>query len=218
MSDSKNYIGKAYGYIRVSTEDQNLDRQIDEMGKLGIPENRIYSDKSSGKDFERVSYQYLKKVLEEGDTLVIKSLDRLGRNRTEVKKEWESVINRKINIRVLDMPILNRKYVKGDPVNELIHNLVFEIISWVDEEQRRRIKESQKEGIAAAKKRGKHLGRPKLNLNSLSEEKVQKLQYLYPVWKSNDITAVHFAKELELKKSSFYKLIKQYEEELNNIT
>jgi DNA invertase Pin-like site-specific DNA recombinase len=208
-------VGKTVAYIRVSSKEQNLDRQKDEMLKLEIPDKYIYEDKSTGSDFDRIGYQYMKKSLEPTDTLVIKSLDRLGRNQKEVKAEWEWFKNNEINIRVLDMPILNRTYNENNEIdksiNELIRNLVFEIITWTDQEQRRRIKASQKEGIAAAKRAGKHLGRPKFTFNSLTDENKTKFNELYSKWKNNEITAVTFMREMDLKKNTFYKLIKEYE-------
>lgn len=211
-------MGKTVGYIRVSSKDQNLDRQRDEMLKIEIEERHIYEDKESGKDFERIGYQYMKRALESFDTVVIKSLDRLGRNQEEVRKEWEWFAKNKINVRVLDMPILNREYKEDNEVdqsiNELIRNLVFEVITWTDQEHRRRINESQREGIAAARIRGVHLGRPKIDLSTLSEEQLTALKTHYSAWKEGVITAVAFAKELKLKKNTFYKIIKQYEETL----
>ncbi|MFB9759124.1 recombinase family protein [Ectobacillus funiculus] len=163
-----------------------------------------------------LGYQYMKKSIEQGDTLVIKSLDRLGRNQKEVRKEWEWYKDNKINIRVLDMPVLNREYKDENEIdksiNDLIRNLVFEIISWTDEETRRRIKSSQREGIEAAKRLGEHLGRPKIELATLSKEQLSILIEQYTIWKNGDITGVAFADNLKLKKNSFYKIIKEYEE------
>ncbi|MEH7120914.1 recombinase family protein, partial [Neobacillus vireti] len=164
----------------------------------------------------RIGYQYMKKSLEPADTLVIKSLDRLGRNKNEVKKEWQWFMDNKINIRVLDMPVLNREYKEDDKmeqsINELIRNLVFEIISWTDEEHRRRIKAAQREGIEAAKKRNVHLGRPRIELSSLSIEQLEVLYENYALWKKGELKGVTFAEKLGLKKNSFYKIIKQFEE------
>lgn len=211
---------KTIAYARTSSVDQNLYRQRDEMLKLGIEEKYIYEDKQSGKDFERIGYQYMKKSIEPGDTLVIKSLDRLGRNQKAVRKEWQWYMDNRINIRVLDMPVLNRDYKEKNAVdqsiNELIRNLVFEIISWTDEEHRRRIKESQREGIDAAKKRNVHLGRPRIELSSLTEEQIEILDKNYGIWKKGEIKGVSFAEKLGLKKNSFYKILKEYEK--NGIT
>ena len=103
-------MSKTVAYIRVSSKEQNLDRQIEELKHLGISEKYIYQDKQSGKDFECIGYQYMKKSLEKGDTLVIKELDRIGRNQIELKKEWEYFKDNEINVRVLDMPALNIDY------------------------------------------------------------------------------------------------------------
>ncbi len=210
---------KTVAYIRVSTKDQNLQRQLDEMMKLGIEDKYIYEDKASGKDMDRIGYQYMKKSLECGDTLVIKSLDRLGRNQTDIKAEWQYFKENKINVRVLDMPALNIDYSKGEAIeglHSMISNIVFEVISWQAEEERTRIKQRQAEGIESAKKQGKHLGRPQLNLSTLDKETRKKLENNYQAWKEKKITGVEFLKLLELKKNTFYKIIKEYEEKLKN--
>lgn len=170
---------KTVVYIRVSTKDQNLQRQLYEMKKLGIEDKYIYEDKASGKDMDRIGYQYMKKSLQRGDTLVIKSLDRLGRNQNDIKTEWQYFKDNKINVRVLDMPALNINYSKGraiEGLHSMISNIVFEVISWQAEEERTRIKQRQAECIESAKKQGKHLGRPQLNLNTSlkTHEKNQK--------------------------------------------
>lgn len=206
-------VAKTVGYVRVSSKDQNLDRQLDEMKRLGIEDKYIYEDKASGKDMDRIGYQYMKKSLETGDTLVIKSLDRLGRNQEAIKKEWEYFKDNEINVRVLDMPALNLDYsnesIQG--MHKMISNIVFEVISWQAEAERERIKQRQKEGIASAKAKGKHLGRPQFNIDSLSKEQRQTLEMNYTVWKNKEITGVQFAEFLKLTKNTFYKIVKEYE-------
>jgi DNA invertase Pin-like site-specific DNA recombinase len=158
----------------------------------------------------------MKKSIELGDTLVIKSLDRLGRNQKAVRQEWQWYMDNQINIRVLDMPVLNRDYTEENAldqsINELIRNLVFEIISWTDEEHRKRIKVLQREGIEGAKRRKVHLGRPRKELSSLTKEQLEILYKHYVAWKKGEIKGVTFAKILGLKKNSFYKIIREYEE------
>lgn len=207
-------MAKTVSYIRVSTKEQNLQRQLDEMKGLGIEDKYIYEDKASGKDMDRIGYQYMKKSIETGDTLVIKSLDRLGRNQEAIKKEWQYFKDNHINVRVLDMPTLNIDYSKDEAMKgmyDMISNIVFEVISWQAESERVNIKKRQAEGIEAAKKQGKHLGRPQLNLDTISNQQRQVLEDNYKAWKEKKITGVQFAEMLELKKNSFYKIIKEYQ-------
>ena len=140
-------MSKTVAYIRVSSKDQNLDRQLEVLKELGIEEKYIYQDKQSGKDFERIGYQYMKKSLEKGDTLVIKELDRIGRNQEELKKEWEYFRNNDINVRVLDLPALNINYDDENikPLVKMINNIIFEVMSWKAQDERERIKQRQKE-------------------------------------------------------------------------
>ena len=144
---------KTIAYIRVSSKDQNLDRQLEELNKLGIEEKYIYQDKQSGKDFERIGYQYMKKSLEKGDTLVIKELDRIGRNQEELKKEWEYFKNNEINVRVLDLPALNINYDDENikPLVKMINNIIFEVMSWKAQNERETIKKRQAERNCSCK-------------------------------------------------------------------
>lgn len=151
--------GNFYGYIRVSSVDQNEARQIIELTRYGIIEKRIYMDKLSGKDFNRPQYQRLKKKLREGDVLVVKSIDRLGRNYEEIQSEWREIVKeRKSDIVVLDMPILDTRTNK-DLIGTLISDIVLQLLSYVAQAERENIRQRQAEGIAAAKARGAHLGR-----------------------------------------------------------
>ena len=203
---------KTVAYVRVSSKEQNLQRQLDEMATLGIEEKYIYEDKASGKDMNRIGYQYMKKGLESGDTLVIKSLDRLGRNQNDIKAEWQYFKDNKINVRVLDMKTLNIDYSsQTEGIQQMISNIVFEVISWQAEEERMKIKSRQREGIISAKARGKHLGRPQLNLATISNRQIETLESNYQAYKDKVITGVAFAEMLGLKKNSFYKIIKEFE-------
>lgn len=148
-----------YGYIRVSSIDQNEARQIIELSRYGILQKNIYMDKLSGKDFNRPQYQRLKKKLRAGDVLVVKSIDRLGRNYEEIQNEWRDIVKeRKADIVVLDMPILDTRTNK-DLIGTLISDIVLQLLSYVAQAERENIRQRQAEGIAAAKARGKHLGR-----------------------------------------------------------
>lgn len=206
---------RTLAYIRVSSKDQNEARQLVEMQELGIEQKDIYIDKISGKNFDRPEYSLLKRHLRKGDLLIIKSIDRFGRNSVEIKKEWEEITKEiEADIKVLDMPLLDTTQYRDKGIDvHFIANLVLEVLSFVAEKERTNINQRQKEGIAAAKKQGKHLGRPKLTLDSLSKDQKKTLKVNYPKWKERkEITAVEFMNQLELKKNSFYKIIKEYEE------
>ena len=160
-------MSKTVAYIRVSTKDQNLDRQLAVLKELGIDDKYIYQDKESGKDFERVGYKYMKKSLEAGDTLVIKELDRIGRNQDELKREWQYFRDNEINVRVLDLPALNINYDDENikPLVKMINNIIFEIMCWKAQNERDTIRKRQAEGIASAKANKVKFGRPIPNIN-----------------------------------------------------
>lgn len=196
---------KIFAYIRVSNTDQNIDRQLKEMLDIGINERDIYIDKQSGKDFDRPQYKALKTVLRDGDIVYIKSIDRFGRNSREIKKEWQEITQDiGADIKVLDMPLLDTTQYK-DLIGNFVSNLVLEVLSFVAEQERVNIKQRQQEGIKIAKAKGKHLGRPKAELPSQWEQ-------IYKEWKLKNITAVRAMEKLNLSKSTFYKLVKQYEQ------
>ncbi|MCM3454822.1 recombinase family protein [Heyndrickxia oleronia] len=203
---------KTFAYIRVSSKDQNEARQLTEILELGVNERDIFIDMESGKDFNRSQYKALKQCLREGDLLYIKSIDRFGRNSKEIKKEWEDITqNIKADIKVLDMPLLDTTQYK-DQLGSFVSDLVLQVLAFVSERERDNILQRQAEGIAVAKAKGKHLGRPQLNLSTLNKEQRQKLDSNYPKWKRKEITGVEFMTLLELKKNSFYKIIGEYEE------
>ncbi|WP_413299706.1 recombinase family protein [Bacillus sp. 1P10SD] len=206
---------KTFAYIRVSSKEQNIDRQLHEMLKLGINERDIFIDRESGKDFNRSQYQALKQCLREGDLLYIKSIDRFGRNSQDIKKEWESITQDiKADIKVLDMPLLDTTNHK-DKLGTFVSDLVLQVLSFVADRERDNIRQRQSEGIAVAKAKGKHLGRPQLNLQTLSKETKDTLIRNYKRWINKEITAVEFMGLLGLKKNTFYKIIKEYETEIN---
>lgn len=148
-------FSREFGYARVSTKDQNEDRQISALREQGIPDEYMFIDKASGKDFQRSEYQLLKRVLREGDTLFVKSINRFGRNKQEILKEWQWLIDAKIHVVVIDIPILDtRKYQELEGIGQFIMDLVLQILSWLAEEERKGIKQAQAEGIAEAKKKG----------------------------------------------------------------
>ncbi|SER09251.1 Site-specific DNA recombinase [Gracilibacillus ureilyticus] len=205
---------KTFAYIRVSSKEQNEGRQIAEVKKLGIDERDIYIDKQSGKDFNRPAYQSLKHNLREGDLLYIHSIDRFGRNSREIMNEWKEITEDiKADIKVLDMPLLDTTQYK-DTLGTFVSDLVLQVLSFVAERERENIGKRQAEGIALAKAQGKHLGRPQLNIDTLSQNQQETLKANYDKWKAKEITGVEFMKLLELKKNSFYKVVKQYEQQI----
>ena len=197
---------RVYGYCRISDKDQNEARQIKAMIESGVDERFILVDKQSGKDFNRPQYQILKNALREGDLLIIKSIDRLGRNYKEILREWKEVTQDiKADIRVLDMSMLDTTLHK-DLLGTFISDLILQVLAYVAEQERQNIKQRQAEGIAVAKANRKHLGRPKAIIPDGFEE-------VYKIWKTDEITAKKAMQELNLKVTTFYKLVKQYEEE-----
>lgn len=205
---------KTFGYIRVSSRDQNEARQLEEMLKLGIDDRDIFIDKESGKDFNRPQYLTLKDRLREGDLLYIKSIDRFGRNSKQIKSEWEDITqNIKADIKVLDMPLLDTTQYK-DQLGTFVSELVLQVLSFVAERERENIRQRQAEGIAIAKSKGKHLGRPSISLETLTKDQLQTLEKNYKSWKDKETSGVQFATLLNLKKNTFYKILKEYESTL----
>lgn len=200
-----------YGYARVSSKEQNLDRQIKELKEYGIEERNILSDKQSGKDFNRPKYNTLvgtqttAPLLREGDLLVIYSIDRLGRNYTEILKQWQH-ITKELNadIKVLDMPLLDTTANGKNLDSTFVADLVLQILSYVAQKERENIKIRQRQGIDIAKEQGKHLGRPKAEYPTEWEK-------YYKDWKANNITATQCMKDLGLTRNTFYNLVKRYE-------
>ncbi|SHK32904.1 recombinase family protein [Tepidibacter formicigenes] len=197
-----------YAYLRISSKSQKISRQLDSIKNLDIDERDTYIDEASGKNFDRPAYQALKRSIREGDTLFIKSLDRFGRNKEEILKEWQWLIDNKINIVVLDMPLLDtRRYESLDGIGELVTSLVLQILSWLAEEERKNIKTRQREGIDSAMKRGVRFGRPKVEID-------EKFIDAYNQWKKGEIMAVQAMKLCNMKKATFYNRAKEYEERM----
>ncbi len=190
-----------YGYVRVSTKEQNIDRQLVEMYAQGLNDKTIFIDKQSGKDFERDEYQKLKKKLKSGDLLVIKSIDRLGRNYDMIIDEWRTLVNdMNVDIQVLDMPLLDTRTEGKNLVGKFISDIVLQILSFVAENERENIKKRQAEGIRIAKEKGKHLGRPKLKLP-------KNFTIIANQYKKKEITLAEALSSLKMNRSSFYKLL-----------
>lgn len=197
---------RKFGYVRVSSKDQNEGRQIESMKAVDINERDIYIDKQSGRDFDREQYQIMKRNLRKGDILYIHSLDRFGRNKEDILNEWQEITKEiGADIIVLDMPLLDTTKHK-DSLGTFISDLVLQILSWMAEEEKDRIKKRQREGIDLAKGQGKHLGRPKTDM---TEEFVS----AYNEWKAGKITAVKAMELAGMKKGTFYNKVKEYEEQ-----
>lgn len=197
---------KRYYYARVSSKGQNLDRQIESFKNMGADDRDIITDKASGKDLERIGYQALKNtMLRSGDTLVIKSLDRLSRNKEDIKNELEWFKVNKIRLMVIDLPTTMIELPQGQEwVFEMINNILIEVLSSIAEQERLTIRQRQREGIDVAKAQGRHLGRPQAEYPGNWQE-------IYKEWKENSITAKEAMELLEMKRTTFYKLVNQYE-------
>lgn len=192
---------RTFYYARVSSREQNLDRQIAAFTALGAQERDIITDKESGKDLNRTGYTALKTaLLRRGDTLVIKSLDRLSRNKDDIKQELEYFKNNGIRLKVLDLPTTMIELPEGQEwVFDMVNNILIEVLASIAQQERETIKKRQAEGIAAAKEKGKHLGRPALVYPDNWIE-------TFTAWKSGNITAKQAMEKTGLKRTSFYKL------------
>ena len=197
-------MGKTYGYIRVSTREQNEDRQRIALEEFGISKRQIFVEKQSGKDFNRPVYQRLLKKLKPEDVLVVKSIDRLGRNYGEILEQWKVITKDKgVDLYVIDMPILDTRREKN-LLGTFISDLVLALLSYVAENERLNIRQRQAEGIAAAKARGIHFGRKP---NPLPEN----FYHVYQRWKRREITLVQAGSECGMPASTFFDRAKKYE-------
>lgn len=190
-----------WGYARVSTTQQNEDRQIVELSPLVTTESHLLVEKQSGKDFDRPIYKSLKNIMREGDTLVVKSLDRLGRNYEQMKEEWKDLSDRGIKIRVLDTPMLDTSKYDDELMGKFVSDIVLNVLSFVAENERKNIKQRQKEGIAIAKAKGVKFGRPTIPYPDSFKSIINE-------WIEGKITAVEAMNQLDMKKTTFYKAVK----------
>ncbi len=185
-----------YGYVRVSSKDQNEDRQMIALREVGVPEKNIFVDKQSGKDFNRPKYKRLLKRLKTDDLLYVKSIDRLGRNYEEIQNQWRILTkDKKVDIVVLDMPLLDTRRGK-DLVGTFLSDIVLQVLSFVAENERSNIRQRQAEGIAAAKARGVRFGRPPATLP-------ENFYQVYQQWKSGKITGLEAARMCDMPMSTF---------------
>lgn len=189
--------GTIYGYIRVSTREQNEDRQRLALAALPVPEENIYMDKQSGKDFERPQYRRLVRRLRRDDLLYVKSIDRLGRNYSEILEQWRMLTKEKgVDIAVLDMPLLDTRRGK-DLMGTFLSDIVLQVLSFVAENERDNIRQRQAEGIAAAKARGVRFGRPPLPLPD-------NFHMLHQAWRGQKITLRQAARACGMPTGTFY--------------
>lgn len=193
---------RIYGYARVSSKEQNEERQIKALLENGVEDRFIFVDKQSGKDFNREQYKVLKNALRENDILVIKSIDRLGRNYNMIIEEWRDITkNIKADIRVLDMPMLDTSKNK-ELLGTVISDIVLGLLSYVAEQERTFIKQRQKEGIEIALNKGVKFGRPKI-------EKPHNFDDVVFKWKKKEIKTKEAMELLNLKPNTFYNLVKE---------
>ena len=193
---------KIFGYIRVSTKEQNETRQITALQEQGIEQKNTFVDWQSGKDFERPAYKKMIRKLKEGDLLVVKSIDRLGRNYEEIIAQWKFLTKeKKVDVRVLDMPLLDTSKSK-DLLGTLISDLVLQLLSFVAENERENIHKRQAEGIAAGEAKGMKFGRARKKMPKTCEEFVQR-------WERKEISACEASTEFGISTSTFYRKVKE---------
>lgn len=194
---------RTYYYARVSSQDQNLDRQITAFKRLGAQDRDIVTDKQSGKDLDRAGYQALKNaMLRPGDTLVIKSLDRLSRNKQDIKTELEYFRSNKIRVKVLDLPTTMMELPEGQEwIFEMVNAILIEVLGTIAQQERETIRQRQAEGIASARAQGKTFGRPRV-------ERPENWEAVIALWRAGEITAVEAMRRTGLKRGTFYSLLK----------
>lgn len=195
-------MSQLYGYVRVSTREQNEARQIIALHQFCVPDERIYLDKQSGKDFNRPAYKRLLRTLRSGDVLAVQSIDRLGRNYEEILEQWRLLTKKKgIAMVVLDMPLLDTRNTR-DLTGTLIADIVLQLLSYVAQKERESIRQRQAEGIAAAKERGVRFGRPEKEIPG-------RFFLLYDDWKKGEISGREAARQLGVTHQTFFKWVGQ---------
>ncbi len=198
-----------YGYARISAKDQNEIRQLISLWDFGITNDRIYTDRQSGKDFNRTEYQKIIRRLKRGDVLVVKSIDRLGRNYNEILEQWQHITKTvKADIVVLDIPILDTRQHK-DLIGTLISDIVLQLLSYVAQNERENIRQRQAEGIAAAKARGVHFGRSQRYFP-------ENYFYLYEKFKRKEIRQGQMIAEIGCCDSTYYRMLKTFKKMYND--
>ena len=200
-------MANTYGYVRVSTQDQNEDRQISAMLHAGLKASDIFTDKQSGKDFNRPAYQTLKAMLRPGDTLYIHEMERLGRNKKEMMEELRFFKEHDVVVRILNLPTTLLDFSQYDSklqkmLMEMVNNVLIEVLATMAEAERDNIRKRQKEGIEAAHKRKVKFGRPKKELPESWAEDLE-------LWKAGKVTAVFLMKKYDISSSTFYKRVNE---------
>ena len=200
-----------YGYVRLSSKEQNPARQIQAMEEAGIKSGNMFVDKISGKTFQRPAYYELLGKLKEGDVLIIKSIDRLGRNYQEILEQWRKIVKEiKANIIVIDMPLLNTTSANGDLTGTFVADLVLQILAYVAETEHSFIKRRQAEGIALAKSNGVRFGRKKLEVAGTFEQ-------MFVEWENGRISTRAAARNLKMSYSTFYRRCKEQKEKVKKL-
>ena len=195
-------MSQLYGYVRVSTREQHDARQIIALHQICVPDERIYLDKQSGKDFNRPAYKRLLRTLRPGDVLAVQSIDRLGRNYEEILEQWRLLTKKKgVAMVVLDMPLLDTRNTR-DLTGTLIADIVLQLLSYVAQKERESIRQRQAEGIAAAKERGVRFGRPEKEIPG-------RFFLLYDDWKKGEISGREAARQLGVTHQTFFKWVGQ---------
>lgn len=209
MSNNTNKSNKnkqIYGYCRVSTKEQNLDRQLIAMREEGVSEENIFSDKKSGKDFNRTEWKKLYNKLRDGDTLIIMSIDRLGRDYNTIGRTWKRITNtKKVNIKVLDMPILNT--TNNTLVDKLLSDIILQLLAYVAQTERDNLLKRQTQGIAATKARGVHFGRPEVNVQKDFKKIVRD-------WEDKKISYTEAVELSGFSTRTFYRKAEQYKRKI----
>ncbi|MGU8456274.1 recombinase family protein [Clostridium perfringens] len=198
-------MNKNYGYARVSSNSQNIDRQISALKDIGIIDQNIFVDKQSGADFNRPNYRKMIRKLRDGDCLYVKSIDRLGRNYDEIIDQWRYLVKEKnVDIVVLDLPLLDTRNRVNEITGRFISDLVLQILSYVAQVERENIKQRQAEGIRIAKAQGKHLGRPK-------RKPPKQFLKVFDLWKAGEISKAEASRRLNANPHTFARWAKEHE-------
>lgn len=194
---------KTYAYVRISTTKQKLHRQLDYFQELGIKRENIYVDTVSGKNFERPAYRKLFRKLQEGDTLYVKELDRFGRNKQEIKEELKRLRDKKIRVKITNIPTTMHDFGDDDWILDMVNNILIEVLAAVAEQERITNHKRQAEGIKAAKSRGVHMGRPSITLP-------ENFPYYYECWKNKTLTNAEILEALQVDYVKFSTYVRSY--------
>lgn len=207
---------KTFGYVRVSSKEQNEARQIDAMKALGITDDCIYLDKLSGKNTDRPQYQALKRMVRAGDTVVFESITRLSRNMNDVKDEYRWFVDNGVLLRFIAEPMLDTKTDEQGVIERAMTDIILTLLAAFAEKEREEINRRQREGIESAMKRGQKFGRPRRAFDTMSAAERQAFIYEYNEWKAGNQTAVQTFTRLDIPKATFYKIVKDYESKAIN--